>query len=260
MKPTHQILRKYFDRKRRTAAGASLRSIAKRLDVSPSFLSRILSGQKPLPFSLLKPLCLALDIEQEVAVTLQAAYLPEAAERPKRGKAELESSLEEWDLVNAKSLLVLRQWFYLPILEFTTLENYDGDQNTMARRLGLPPPMVDIAIHEMKGLGLLVEKGGKFVKAKKKLRWTTGKSVQQVRHFHDQMLERAQFELRNYVEAADIENRLITGITLTSTPERVRAMKGKLAECLHEIANELVEEDGSEVFHFATQLFPLTRK
>jgi len=271
MQSTHQILRKYFDRKRRTTAGASLRSIAKRLDLSPSFLSRILSGQKPVPYPVLAPLCQALDVEHEVFVTLKAAYVPDGspaevqdcyrvAGPPKKGKRSVESSLEDWDLANAKTMLVLRQWFYLPILEFTTLETYDGDLAEMARRLGLPPPLVEIAVRELKEHGLLLEKNGKLVKTKKKLRWGSGKSVEQIRKFHDEMLERAQHELRNFSENADVENRLVTGITLTSSPEKVRALKGKLAEFLHELANELMEAEGEDVFHLSAQLFPLTRK
>jgi hypothetical protein len=32
----------------------------------------------------------------------------------------------------------------------------------------------------------------------------------------------------------------------------------KLAECLHEIANDLTHESGTDVYHLSAQLFPLT--
>ena len=58
---THLVLKKYFN-KRRSACGYSLRSLAKRLEISAGFLSRILNGKKPVPYHLLLRLAQVLDI------------------------------------------------------------------------------------------------------------------------------------------------------------------------------------------------------
>ncbi|RYZ95173.1 MAG: DUF4423 domain-containing protein [Proteobacteria bacterium] len=81
-----------------------------------------------------------------------------------------------------------------------------------------------------------------------------------IRRFHASMLERAQRELQHAVNEEDFERRLITGITISASPEKIAAAKQRLAECLHEIANELIEDKGTEVYHLAAQLFPLTKK
>jgi hypothetical protein len=101
---------------------------------------------------------------------------------------------------------------------------------------------------------------GQFKKANVRLRWGSAKSLAEIRNFHDQMLAKAQETLRQQTEDADFQRRLITGITVSANPEKIEAAKRKLAECLHEIANDLTAEPGSAVYHISGQLFPLTKK
>lgn len=261
---THEALRKYYDRKRDTSPAFSLRSLARRVQVSPSFLSRILSGQKPVPYPLLLRLGPALDIEPEIFTTIRQAHQVEvddsAGFSPRKGKAELDSSVSEWNLTSPETLRVLRQWFYLPILEFSITKHYDGIPETVAAYLGLTVPTVVKAMEELKDLKLLVPKDGVLVKTSRKLRMGSGKPHADIRRFHDAMLERARRELAVATATQDFERRLITGITVTASPEKIAAAKQRLAECLHEIANELAQEKGTEVYHLSAQLFPLTKK
>lgn len=265
---THEALRKYYDRKRDLSPAFSLRSLARRVQVSPSFLSRILSGQKPIPYPLLLRLGPALDIEPEIFTSIRQAHqvempLEESAVRtPRKGRAKLESSVSEWNLTSPETLRVLRQWFYLPILEFTITKSYDGTPETVAAYLGLTVPSVVKAMNELKELKLLVEReaDGVLIKTRRKLRMGSGKPHADIRRFHDAMLERARRELAVATANHDFERRLITGITVTANPEKIAAAKQRLAECLHEIANDLAQEQGTEVYHLSAQLFPLTKK
>ncbi|MGZ3693075.1 MAG: TIGR02147 family protein [Bdellovibrionota bacterium] len=259
---THLLLKKYFERKKKFAPGFSVRALAGRLDISPSFLSRVLSGKKAIPYPLLLRLGEALDIEPEVFSGLKEAH--SSAADPGRvavkGRKKLETSMEDWELASQESLRVLRHWYYLPMLEFTTLQSYDGKPVTIAGRLGISIGVAEAAMRELADLGLLELKGGRYLKTKKKLRWVAGKSVAEIRSFHDQMLTRAQLELRNGKTPEEFEQRLISGITFTANPIKIAAAKKRLAECLHEIVNDLTESPGSEVFHLSAQLFPLTKK
>jgi hypothetical protein len=100
---------------------------------------------------------------------------------------------------------------------------------------------------------------GRFSKTKKLLRWGSGKPVPEVRRFHELMLERARLELREHVDEASFARRRITGITLSVDPEALEQAKQKLTDCLYEIANDLTQKPGKEVYHIALQIFPLTR-
>ncbi len=243
----------YFERKKKSSAAFSVRSLARRVGVSPSFLSRALNGKKTLPDELLRKLVSALDIEPEL--------LAPAAPKRKAGSksSEVSSSVEDWEISGVSGLQVLRSWFYLPILELTTLANFDGTAAMIARRLGLLPAEAEAALRELAAMGLLKFADGRYSKVNKKIRFTSAKSTQLIRRFHDEMLEKSQQELRNATSEDDFQRRLIAGITVSASPEGIQAAKRRLAECLHEIANELTETPGTEVYHLAGQLFPLTK-
>jgi uncharacterized protein (TIGR02147 family) len=261
MMETHLILQKYFRKKKASQKNFTLRSLAQKLELSASFVSRVLSGQKAIPYWMLLRLRSTLDIEPEVFLSLKKAHsdVIEGETIPTRGKVRIKTEIEDWELANNSSFNILRQWFYLAILEFTTLANYDGSTDLIADRLGLSTVTVEIALREMLSLGLIKTVDGKFVKTRKKLRWSTTKSQSEVRRFHDQMLAKAQLELRKEPSESAFARRFISGITLTTSPEKIEAAHKKLNDCLHEIANDLTDEQGTEVFHLAAQLFPLTK-
>jgi hypothetical protein len=141
-----------------------------------------------------------------------------------------------------------------------SLGNYDGSVAMIASRLRIAKTTAEVAVRELISLGLLKETNGKLSKVNRKLRFGSSKSLREIRQFHSQMLGKAQEELRDFTDDADFSQRLITGITLTAGPDKIDAARRKLAECLHEIANDLTEDDGTEVFHLSAQLFPITKR
>ncbi len=252
----HKILKKYLKKKQISQKGYSLRVLAKQLKVSPSFLSRMLNGKKAVPQKILLELRKYLNIEDEVFGSLLPANAEIAKEKIKR---PIDTQLKDWDFADKKSISILRQWFYLPILEFTTLKNYDGRVESICERLGLSKTSVEIALNEMETLGLLEKKDQKYKKTKKKIRWASSNSEIEIRGFHSQMLGKAQMELNN-VDTESFKRRLITGVTITTSEEKILSAKTKLMECLHEIANDLIDDNGTEIYQLALQFFPLTQK
>lgn len=248
---TYLALQKYFARKQKASKGFSMRALARKLDVSPSFLSRIMNGKKPVPEDLLGKLAKALDVEPEM-ITADPAT--------RALKREFSTAkAEEFEIVPQNAEQILRNWFYLAVLEVTTLKDYDGTPAQIAHKLGLAEPAVDVALRELESFGLLARKNGLPVKAKDKMRFASATGSKFIRKFHDEMMEQAQMILRKPVSDEDFQKRLMTGVTLSATPEAVQVAKRKLAKCLYEIANELMSEPGSEVYHLAMQLFPLTK-
>ncbi len=255
----HETLQKYLNKRQKSSSGFSIRSLAKRLEVSPSFLSRVFSGKKPLPFSLLVQLKSVLEIEDEVFVLFKEKYAESKIYQSLSPETEANSTLQSWDLAEKPSFSILRQWYYLPILECTNLENYDGSLKMISDRLGISLVLVESAMKELLSLGLVQEKNGGYFKTRKKLRWGSSKSVAEVRTFHHQMMSKAQEELRTRTSEEHFSKRLITGLTITASSEKIALAKMRLSEVLHEIANELIEGDGNEVYHLSAQLFPLTK-
>ena len=249
---THLALKMYFEKKKQSTPGFSIRSVARLLELSPSFLSRMINGQKPIPLYLLPDLAKILDVEPEL---LRA---PSKRETTRAGQ-ELSSPVDDWTLTDQDSMQVLKKWYYLPILELTTLTNFDGSVQTIAKRLRLSLPVAELAVRDLLSLKLLSRENGRLRKTQEKIRFTSSKSHPLIRKFHEEMLEKGQQELRMSTSEESFEKRLISGITLSASPAAVQAAKKRLSDCLHQIANELTASPGSEVYQLSGLLFPLSK-
>jgi uncharacterized protein (TIGR02147 family) len=242
----HLLLKKYLARKKKSSPGFSLRALAQRLGVSAPFLSRVMNGKKPIPADLLPQLARALDVEPELLA-------------PKKKSKTTNAAVAEWALADMQATQILRNWYYIPILELTTLVDFDGKAETVARRLNLSTKTTEVALRELVGLGLLRLEDGRYAKSEQKLRITSSKSLPLIRKFHDEMLEQSQQHLRTALGEEDFQRRLITGITVSASPEKVQEAKQRLADFLHELANDLAADPGTDVYHLSAQLFPITK-
>ncbi|RYZ66071.1 MAG: DUF4423 domain-containing protein [Proteobacteria bacterium] len=227
---SHQLLQKYFDKKKANS-GYSLRALARDCDVSPSFLSRVLSGQKALPYALLVKMGKVLDLEPEALSSLKASHsgtdvtdtTKPAKTKVESGKQLLTAPAQDWDLAEKSDFSILRNWFYIPILDLTLLESFDGSLEMIADRLGLALPTVEVAVRQLISANLLTQTNGKIRKAKDKLRFASQNNIADIRRFHDQMMAQAQSRL-------------------------------------HEIAEDLMQDSGTDIYQLGAQLFPLTKK
>lgn len=249
-----EILNLYYQRKKR--GGYSLRALARDLSVSPAFVSNVFKGKKKLPRTLFSELSKRLDIDDMAASDLQKQLYTEIQhENPSPGASP--SSLG-WKLADRSSFSALRQWYYVAILELVTCRTFEGSKESLSRKLGVSIQSVDIALRELQSLNLLVQKNGRIEKTNEKIRLSSSKSLQEIRHFHRQMLDKANKELELTSDEA-FEKRLITGIMISAEPAKIKLAKKMLSEALHEIADFLTAEAGSEVYHLAAQLFPITK-
>jgi uncharacterized protein (TIGR02147 family) len=257
---THQILKKYLARKK-NKSGYSMRQLAGDLDVSVSFLSRIFSGKKPIPFPLLLKIRKPLEIETEIFENIRQAptELFEETAIPVKGKVQVKTTLETWNLSEKSTDKILRNWYFLAILEYCSLKTHDGTTEGIANALGLSQSVVEMALRELVELGLVMKKDDKYNKTNKKARWGASKSLPYFRMYHQQMLSKAKDQLQKNLTDPDFERRLITGITLTTSPEKIKSAKKRIAEFLYELANEHISEDDTEVYQLGLQLFPLTK-
>lgn len=246
----YEVLRLQFEKKKKVH-GYSLRALARDLGVSAPFLSNVLKGKKRLPKKLIEPVIRILDIDHETALLLKQES-PSWSETRGYGTVK-------WIPSEKKSLSILRHWYYVPIMDLTSCSNFDGRVETIAQRLSLSVAVVEVALRELLAAGLLEAKDGRITKATRLMRLASSNSMDDIRTFHRQMLKKAQDELTK-TSTEDLHQRLISGITVTASPETIEKAKQMLHESLHEIAQFLCEGEGTEVYHLAVQLFPLTQK
>lgn len=249
------ILNKHFQKKKKT--GYSMRALARDLDISPAFVSSLFSGKKKLPLKMVKSICKRLDIDSETALEIQKKLLPASAALM-YATFDKENATYKWQEADKRTLSALRQWFYVAILELVTCKSYDGTVAYIARRLKLSTTSVEVAIRELQALGLISLQEGQYLKSTQHLKISVSKSIHEIRNFHRQMLRKAEEELKD-VNDEDYEKRLIMGITVSASVEKIAIAKKMLSDSLHEIANFLSDDKGDEVYHLAGQLFSLTK-
>lgn len=247
----HEILDAHFKRKKKVR-GYSLRALARDLGVSAPFMSNVLSGKKPIPLKKLDSLVRLLDIDPQTHQEIRSQLL--VTERPLAP-----GPISEWQPSEIKHLSILRQWYFLALLEMTSCEGFKNDPLDIGSKLGISPKSVEVALRELVFTGLLKEENGSLSKTTRYLRLGSSQSLDDIRRFHRQMLEKAGETLCK-TDAADFERRLITGITITAPREKIAVAKKMLSDTLHQIANFLTEEKGNEVYHLSGQLFPLTQR
>lgn len=258
---TQKILKSHFLKKKKSSKGFSLRRLTELTGTSQAFLSRVLNGEKAVPYALLLKLIKALDVEPELAVELKNAHQDRVTDdaAPRRGRATTESPLASYEPMSNQDFSILREWYYLPILDYHTLVNFDDRAETLAHRLGLDLPIVKSALAKLLSLGLLKKEGDRLVKSNLHLRWASSVSRDEVRKFHEEILKKAIQELHHFSSERDFKNRLITSFTLGVPRSQIEAAKARLSKCLHEIAQELAGDPGEEIYALALQFFPLTK-
>jgi uncharacterized protein (TIGR02147 family) len=258
---THLWLREYLTKKKETTPGFSLRTLAKRLSISHSFLSRMLNGKKPIPLVLLPRFQLALDIENEVFERIRKSF-EGAQDSPVHvpTKTVVNSAIEDWELTGKKILKILRNWFYVAILDLTLLKDFDGSTDMICRRLGISTTAAEVAIRELLALGFLKTAiDGRLLKSGRKLHFGSAVSRKEIRQFHKLYLKKSEEQLDTATKPEDFARRLISGITLTVPQNRVSYAKTRIWEFMHELSNELTSEEGDDVYQLGVQFFPLTK-
>jgi transcriptional regulator with XRE-family HTH domain len=250
----NEIVREHFERKRRS--GYSMRSLARDLGVSPTFVSNLFRSKKKVPIALVPKLARLLDIDSETVTEIRRLLLPQ--EILQGGVFKNPQATMDFMVSDRQSVSAIKQWFYIPIMELSCCIDYDGSPAYLARRLELSLPTVEVALRELCRAGLMQENEGKFFKTTNRLRMASAHSRSEIRNFHRQMLKKAGDELNN-TDAAAFERRLITGITTTANAESIAIAKKMLSDAIHEIATFLSSADGDEVYQIAVQLFPLTK-
>lgn len=260
---SYEILNQYFKRKQEINPKYSLRALARDIRVSPSYVSGIFSGTKKISAKSLQKMVGPLGLDEEAVLAIRKSIALESiddieiiANLKLNSKG---SSVQKYTPVSAKKLSLLNKWYYVAVLDLITCVNFVSDYQWIARRLGLLQSEAEEAIEGLKRLEIIESHKDGWRKKSLKMRYPTAKSQLEIRNFHKQMIEKALSELRFKTQQEDFNKRLIAGITFAGNPKKLKKAKEKLNEVLHEIANDLMEGDCSEVYQLNFQLFPLTR-
>ena len=152
-------------------------------------------------------------------------------------------------------------WYCIPIRELAARHDFREDPDWIAGQLrpAITPKQAVDALDTLQALGLLRrDADGRLVQAEALI--STGPELRTIalRRFHQQMLAQAARAL----DEVCLDEREVGGVTVRLTARQVHRLKQRLFEIRKEILQIEDEElsDGPQaVYHFAVQLFPVTK-
>ena len=149
------------------------------------------------------------------------------------------------------------RWYCVPIRELAARADFQEDPVWIAAQLrpAIKPREAAEALVLLEDLGLLVRDAGRLAQAESLL--STGPELRLLaaRRFHQQMLHRAE----EAMDAVDLADRDVGGVTVRLTRTQVRALKRRMYEVRQSILQmDGADDDDQAVHHFAFQLFPVS--
>ncbi|MGE3260230.1 MAG: TIGR02147 family protein [Bacteriovoracia bacterium] len=209
------LLKAAWSEKAAKGKGYSLRSLARKVGVSPSFLSEMLNGKKSLSMDLAfkiavklgltetetQNLCLLAQLENEQDPDFRSEILKRINHlHPRKKTHDLSTDLFK----------VIADWYHFAILEMTHLPGFRLRAESISKSLNISKIEAEVAIERLLRLELLEKTAkGSYRKTHDYVLAQSQISAGALRQFHRQYLEKAQLALeaqspRERVSATDV--------------------------------------------------------
>lgn len=258
---TFEIIKTAYEKKRSQAPKFSLRSLAKKLEVSAPFLSQIFSGKKPVPIGMIEKLCSALDIDREKRDLLLAEALKSRGARPRAlfSPHQNQAGAATQRFAPSREFWVLQEWYYLPLLNATMLERYDGSAEFLARELGLPIETARKAIERLKQHGFLKLDEAGIWRKKQDNDFQSSAHHSHIRTFHANAITLAIDHLKKRTTDHDLDQRLVTSMVLTLSENDIPWVKQEIAGFMRELLARLKTSPAEKVYQIGIQFLPCSK-
>jgi uncharacterized protein (TIGR02147 family) len=233
----------------------SLRAFAKTLHVSPSYLSRIMSGQRELTIAGAEKISESLGLSPDDREDFLRSVVGVLRERPRTSTPTRTSSTQaEYHQLTVDAFTTISEWYHYAILELTFVKGFKSDPKWIAKMLGIPVLVAKAAVDRLKRLELLKD-NGKLHKPLASI--TTSHDIRSsaLRRFHTQVLEMAIAS----IEKSGIEERDVTSMTMAVNVARLPEAKKKILRFRRSLCKFLEKGERSRVYNLAIQLYPLTQ-
>jgi uncharacterized protein (TIGR02147 family) len=239
----------------------SLRAMATKLDVAPSYLSAVIKGKKN--FSPDKAVLIAskLHLNESEAdyfcllVQLESAKNPTAKESLLRRAQALNPDHNVHDL-NVDHFKIISDWHHFAIMRATEMTNFKATATNLAKALGIAEVEVEQALGRLVRLEM-IEKciHGNYRKTVTNPRMSSISPNEALRNFHRQTLQKASESL----ESQSPKEKIIGSETICIDSDQIESFR-ELAEEYFSKVLELSKKQKKKdrVYHLGVQFFNFT--
>jgi transcriptional regulator with XRE-family HTH domain len=232
----------------------SMRSFAKKLGISVSTLSRVLSGQRPLPLKHLERIATVVtDGDEEKRLFLDSA----ARDLRERAGAVAGDQVDDVDYLEAKSLAWQPSVLGFTILEMTFLAPDGVSADEIIQRTGLSAEAIDAAIQSLCIAGLLVRSGDRYQKSNRRLHLRQDEeSFSALAGFHREFFQFAA----DRMPVRDQSKSAVATITLPANSQKMELAKLLIEDFAWQLCRVLSAGDKDDIYHLGIFLEPATSR
>lgn len=250
-----QLLKEELAKSQLKNSAYSLRALAKKLKSSPSTLSEILNGRRPITKGtaekLLVGLCLPEDQSMRLLSGLPIRYTKKAMQRYNYRK------VKEYVEVDMKQFDAIANWYYFGILSLAETTTFKSDPAWIASRFGIKVADAKKAIQTLVALKLLRQtKSGKLSVTGQQFVTSGDISDVSIRRSHFQNLDVLKLSLEN----DPVKDRDFSHATMTFDPSEMAMAKNLIKEFRRGFTHEIEKTKKKEVYRLSVQFVSLSKK
>lgn len=239
----------------------SLRAFAKSLGVSPSFLSNIIQGKRQL----------SPDIAHQIAKRMkytakEVEYLGVLAQSEVAASDDLRDQLRQKlselrrihapQIIDNEQFAMIKDWYHIPILEMTYLDDFEFTPKNIAQRLGIPVIQAEVAIDRLLRMDLLKKQpDGTLIKTDTHSVFRNSRRSEAFAFYHRQMIGLGMEAL----DTSTLDERVVMSQTFCIDETQLEEAKIMTREYIQKMAG-LFEVAGKRqnTYQLNVQFFNLT--
>lgn len=165
-----------------------------------------------------------------------------------------ESDVTTKTQLNMDEFHLISSWYHLAIVALTETMDFDGTEESIARRLGLTQRETREAVATLVRLNILAIEGGRILSTNQSYRTSDGIQSSWLRKSHAETLEQAAISLEN----EPVDRRYFTSSTVAIDPALLPDLAVMIRQFLDHASAFGQSTEKKQVYRLAVQLFPLS--
>jgi uncharacterized protein (TIGR02147 family) len=238
----------------------SLRAFAKRLQIEPSFLSKLLSGKRSCTPALIQKLGPELGLSPNEVKRYSEMHsrktAVEALVEAQEGRKATQSDLE-FQQLTLDAFQIVADWYHYAILELVTVRGFQPNAKWVAKSLGITVGEANAAVERLVRVGMLKVEGKSWVCTGNHTTIGNAFSAAAFRKLQAQVLAQAQAALENL----PMEVRDQSSVTLSIDTQLLAQAKETIRKFRREMV-ALLQAQGTrpdQVYQLSVSFFPVTQ-
>lgn len=231
----------------------SMRALAKKLKTSPSAVSEILNGRRPITKQtgarILSALSLPTEKVNQLLEKLPTRYT-------KKIKSNLAGQHTTFSEVDSAQFDLISNWYYFGILSLAETKTFKDDPAWIARRLNIKVSEAKKALQTLLSFELLKKTNLGVRPTGKQFKTTTDISDASIRKHHLQNLD----ILRGSLESDPVDSRDFSTMTVTFDPAQMQKAKELIKDFRRNFSKEVEKTKKKEVYRLSVQFIPLSQE